>query len=416
MNGSATVQKQTATKPAITPITGGLLQRQCACGQHTGNGGECEECKQKRGGTLQRAAINSSLTHEVPPIVHEVLRSPGQPLDVEARAFMEPHFGHDFSQVRIHTDGPAVESAQAVNALAYTVGNNVVFGAGQYAPTMNAGRRLLAHELTHVVQQNGASLASRAEDLVIGGQNDRFETEAAQAEAVVFGQPAQPRLTMGGGVLQRQAAPSRPQASFEGCDPALQSDLQAKHQPALEHVNRAVTSLTPGWARMAADHKSHFRHYFDPANSGDIDDGFVRDVRGNFQRIHGYMRSLRFDCDPGSWTLCGTSSRWCVGGRLMWTCFGNLHVCTNAYASASDPFKIETIIHESTHNALLTTDRAYSNRPEFNQLRPRGGGFWGSVLNFLGNLPVLGLLFRSLPGNNDTINNPDSYAGYAMQV
>jgi len=79
---------------------------------------------------------------------------PGQPLDASTRAFMEPCFGHDFGHVRVHTDAQAAESARAVNALAFTVGRDVVFGPGQYAPATQRGRALLAHELTHVVQQN----------------------------------------------------------------------------------------------------------------------------------------------------------------------------------------------------------------------------------------------------------------------
>ena len=79
---------------------------------------------------------------------------------------MEPRFGHDFSQVRVHTDEQAVESAQAVNALAYTVGRDVVFGMGQYAPETRDTRRLLAHELAHVIQQTsgntGNNLIQRA--------------------------------------------------------------------------------------------------------------------------------------------------------------------------------------------------------------------------------------------------------------
>ena len=107
MSRPATAQNQTAAKPIFTPIASGVLQRQCACGQHTSAGGECEECKQKRQGTLQRAAVNPSPVHDVPPIVPEVLRSPGQPLDAATRAFMEPRFGHDFSGVRVHTDAKA---------------------------------------------------------------------------------------------------------------------------------------------------------------------------------------------------------------------------------------------------------------------------------------------------------------------
>src|SRR5262245_60224217 len=94
---------------SITALNTALLQRQCACGQHTSAGGECESYRAKRAGTLQRAAISPSPVHDVPPIVHDVLRSPGQPLDATTRAFMEPRFGHDFSGVRIHTDTKAAE-------------------------------------------------------------------------------------------------------------------------------------------------------------------------------------------------------------------------------------------------------------------------------------------------------------------
>src|SRR5207245_97025 len=97
---------------------------------------------------------------QAPPIVHEVLRAPGQPLDAATRAVMEPRFGHDFSRVRVHSDARAAQSARAVNALAYTVGRDVVFGANQYTSDTQLGQRLLAHELTHVVQQGGGA-ASR---------------------------------------------------------------------------------------------------------------------------------------------------------------------------------------------------------------------------------------------------------------
>jgi len=93
---------------------------------------------------------------EVPPIVHEVLRSPGQPLDPSARAYMEPRFGHDFARVRVHQDEKAGASASALGALAYTAGRLVVFARGSYAPRDASGTRLLAHELAHVIQQRGA--------------------------------------------------------------------------------------------------------------------------------------------------------------------------------------------------------------------------------------------------------------------
>ncbi len=93
------------------------------------------------------------------PLIQNVLSSPGQPLDAGTRSFMEPRFGQDFSGVRVHTDGQAAESAQAVNARAYTVGRDVVFGAGQYVPESYQGKRLMAHELTHVGQQQNLEKA-----------------------------------------------------------------------------------------------------------------------------------------------------------------------------------------------------------------------------------------------------------------
>lgn len=189
--------------------------------------GKCEECSKKKQ-TVQRASLSprgreTEGEGKVPPIVHEVLRSPGQPLDSATRTFMESRFGHDFSQVRVHTDparatvaqlpmsqpgdrfeqeadrlanevtrapglgvtrkgqgatydfsrvrlhisAQAEESARALDASAYTVGRDVVFGASAYRPNTPAGRELLAHELAHVVQQstNGFSpLLQRREE------------------------------------------------------------------------------------------------------------------------------------------------------------------------------------------------------------------------------------------------------------
>jgi hypothetical protein len=93
------------------------------------------------------------------------IRDGGQPLPQSARAFFEPRFGHDFSQVRVHNDTQAAESAEAINALAYTIRRDVVFGAGQYSPGTSSGRKLLAHELTHVIQQNRADNVRRKWEL-----------------------------------------------------------------------------------------------------------------------------------------------------------------------------------------------------------------------------------------------------------
>jgi hypothetical protein len=94
-------------------------------------------------------------TAKVPSTVHDTLASSGRPLDSAARAYFEPRFGQDFSDVRIHTDAQASSAARDVEARAFTVGRDIVFGAGEYTPVGDEGQRLLAHELAHVVQQKG---------------------------------------------------------------------------------------------------------------------------------------------------------------------------------------------------------------------------------------------------------------------
>ena len=117
--------------------------------------------KKKEDLLLMRKAPNESLhaPATAPPIVDDVLGSSGEPLDAGTRRFFEERFGYDFGAVRVHRDVRAAKSARAVHAQAYTVGHDIVFDSGGFAPKTETGRRLLAHELTHVVQQNGTAAA-----------------------------------------------------------------------------------------------------------------------------------------------------------------------------------------------------------------------------------------------------------------
>ncbi len=113
--------------------------------------------KKKEDSLLMRSAAGGGHgPATAPPIVDEVLSAGGQPLDRQTRSFMEARFGHDFGRVRIHADARAAESARAVNAHAYTVGAHIAFAPGRFAPTTADGRRLLAHELAHTIQQRDA--------------------------------------------------------------------------------------------------------------------------------------------------------------------------------------------------------------------------------------------------------------------
>lgn len=195
--------------PSYVEPARGLIQRKCACGGTPGPSGECANCRTKRlagktpliqtkltvnqpGDRYEQEAdhmadqvmrmpdpavqrqvkvkdedeevlqtkVTSSANaggYEVSPALGNqihALQGGGQPLDPTTRAFMEPRFGHDFSQVRVHTDQTATEIAHSVNALAFTVGRDIVFGNQQYTPGTSNGKRLLAHELTHTIQQD----------------------------------------------------------------------------------------------------------------------------------------------------------------------------------------------------------------------------------------------------------------------
>ncbi len=174
------------------------MQRKCVCGGVAGTSEECEACSTEPGPGLQRkltmnepgdryeqeadriadqmmGMLAHPAGHHAPPWIQRLARqpagpvdaatasvdhalaSPGRPLEPGLRRDMEQRFGHDFSQIRVHTDSRSAESARAVHAQAYTVGRDIVFGAGQYAPHHQAGKRLLVHELAHTIQQGAAA-------------------------------------------------------------------------------------------------------------------------------------------------------------------------------------------------------------------------------------------------------------------
>jgi len=213
MNTAAHTQKNSALITTSMTVPHMAVQRKCGCGGSAGLSGQCTECQSRRlmGKSVQtklrihepgdeyeqeadrvaeqvmrmaeparqletsmmpaapqvqrRVSARSGRIGDAAPILDAVLSSPGQPLDAATRAFFEPRFGHDFSRVRVHADQRAAQSARAVNALAYTVGSDVSFGTGQYRVNTAEGRRLLAHELAHVVQQESAMASPRSPSL-----------------------------------------------------------------------------------------------------------------------------------------------------------------------------------------------------------------------------------------------------------
>ncbi len=168
------------------------VQRACACGNTAGASGTCDDCRKKEESALQRSAAGTPEANTAPSIVNDVINGGGSPLDPATNTFMSQRFGHDFSDVRVHTDSRAVESARAVSAHAYTVGRSIVFDGGKYSPDTNPGRALLAHELAHVVQQRGAAPAVQSK-LTINEPGGADEVEAdAMANAALSGADVPP--------------------------------------------------------------------------------------------------------------------------------------------------------------------------------------------------------------------------------
>jgi Domain of unknown function (DUF4157) len=120
-----------------------------------------------------------------PPIVREVLASPGRPFEPDTCARFSSRFGHDFSRVRVHTDARAGESARALSAHAYTVGRHIVFGENGYRPGSEDGDRLIAHELTHVLQQGEVTDVAATKQIVLDEPGSRYDAEASRIAATV---------------------------------------------------------------------------------------------------------------------------------------------------------------------------------------------------------------------------------------
>jgi hypothetical protein len=149
---------------------------------------------------------HSKVDNQLPPHVRDGLRGSGQPLDEVTRTLMESRFGYDFGGVRIHTGPQAAESAKIMNANAYTTRSNIVFDQGQYRPTTMSGLRLLAHELTHVVQQSKATGNTTGEP---DSQSSSTEINADHsAQRVALGHSAQVRTVNATPLIQRQQQPS----------------------------------------------------------------------------------------------------------------------------------------------------------------------------------------------------------------
>jgi hypothetical protein len=296
-----------STLPLTHPVRSSAGLQRCSCGSGS-TGEECEGCK-TQAMRLQRASAVET-ADAAPPIVHDVLSSPGKPLDTATRSFMEPRFGYDFGGVRLHTDAKAAESARAVGALAYTVGQNVVFGSGQHTPHTAGGQRLIAHELTHVMQQSSKA----------------------------------------NGEIHRLIAPWLQR--FTGCNASQDRSMERARTHAITKVDAAIAAITAIQAGTpSARQRGAFARHFGTLSAADM-----TTVHTRFDNIKTRLSAVaNFRCDTAaSYAHCGAPDSWCAGTDCP-DMTAVSHMCPSFFSSDSgtcaEPSEAEVLIHESARAA-----------------------------------------------------------------
>jgi len=238
----APLTRALARSSSGVPQRAGLSPRTCACSETAGLAGECQQCRAQRS-ALQQQPWNPTTSAGHLPAVQEALRSRVAPLDPALRAPVESRFGHDFGQVRVHTDSRAAAASRTLSAEAFTVGDEIFFDHGRFAPHTNAGRHLLAHELAHTVQQSRAATSR-----VVGiDASPEREAEADRAAQAMTGEPPTPMampLSRGLAAIQRKVVVGNPTGVPAGA-PATETN---------EKIARDyVTTLCPDFTVTAGE-------------------------------------------------------------------------------------------------------------------------------------------------------------------
>ena len=339
------------TRTAATPPAR-ALQRRCACGSKATSGAACDPCRERQLLGLQRqpAAAARSGAPGTPSRVDAVLASPGRPLDAAPRQFFEARFGRDFGDVRIHADERAAASARVVDALAYTSGRDIVFGSGRYDPASTRGMRLLAHELTHIVQQRAglaAAGSSRADDPA-EREAERNADRLHSGAALTFDARAP--------ALARQAAAAAAPA-VTACDADQQSTIDPARELAEQWLERALERLdayiaAPGDDANASVRTALTEHFHS------VDPAVVARVRGLLERARGDLDAREhdpaaFECHADADASCTNNSAFARGALIV--------LCPPFFAESSLRERAGSLVHETVH---ALPDGAHAHVPD----------------------------------------------------
>ncbi len=294
---------------------------------------KCDHCEEEEK-NMQRKEMDRGETTADGALENYVgnLNSSGQSLPNEVRSFYEPRFGYDFSNVKVHTGSVAAKSAQSINALAYTSGNNIVFNSGQYSADTDSGKRLLAHELTHVVQQG-----------TIQGASDS---------------------------VMRQ---KKPENEFESCSGSQKSQLLPILEDAKKAVNfaRAVVGTAFGRPdKMSPQRRQHFLDHFHTTSRDDL-----RDILSTYTSLgESITKGLKIKCEAvcdkdANQVTCGYAynTQWFGGWGPIHICFDKAG-CNFASTNTSKNERIALIIHEAAHRHTGVDDKAYKWNAKYKTL------------------------------------------------
>jgi hypothetical protein len=298
-----------ATADATQRSERGTVQRMCSRCQRRARQGKplnCEECeaalqrKPHRGG---EGAVDGATQQRIRSVT-----SGGRPLPESARSFFEPRFGRDFGEVRVHTGPDADEAARSIDAEAFTTGSDIVFRSGAYEPETGQGKRLLAHELAHVVQSSTGRL-NRQEESNAGGTQQQTQSTGCTTSQ---------------------------QKAFE----AARKKAAIRAQVAASRVAGVVPPVpgrdTAGTARMRAEMLA--RRLFDERPNMDGVAEIVRRIRDVIS-----TSSIQVNCPSGTDSLCGNLRRaYVVGGRPP------IHLCPSFFNQSVDD-QANTLVHEAAH-------------------------------------------------------------------
>ncbi|HUS12539.1 MAG TPA: DUF4157 domain-containing protein [Pyrinomonadaceae bacterium] len=310
---------------------------------------------------MQRRPADHQASGQVTPtasVVDEGLQSSAHSLDANTRRSMESHFGQTFEHVRVHNDATAANSARQVDALAYTVGNDIIFGANQYKPDTDEGRHLLAHELTHTIQQsNGVAF----DKIRMTEDGDPLEQEAeAVARGVVSGASVSPRSTGGLKIARQQtqpgttpaqqpaaaqppvAQPAAPQG-WDGCTDT--SSLPGELSNAVSWVKEAIDDLE---AKELPRHTSNALSRYLTTDSGDLTATVVPKLKLILAELQ--LGATNFACQTQEQCtkVIGKSHVAGYSGHPITLC--------DSYFDGGNLDRITLLIHEAGHNANLGGD------------------------------------------------------------